>query len=167
MPYIPFYEICDYLVTTKRPAPIPYVADPEIPAIDKTPPRRVGLVVEPTPFTHVCGYQNRFKEMLKYLSKAKDNVQIVTTDVVPDAPTQIHNYPIFYSEGERFAPYPEMILSTDLKDRMVYNVMKLYRPDLIHCTSPSLFIWMSIFVSKWLKIPMIISYHTHLPVYAK
>lgn len=79
----------------------------------------------------------------------------------------MHNYQIFYSEGERFAPYPEMILSTDLKDRMVYNVMKLYRPDLIHVTSPSLFVFMSFFVSKWLKIPLIISYHTHLPVYAK
>ena len=86
---------------------------------------------------------------------------------MPEAPTQISNYPIFYSEGERFAPYPEMILSMDLKDRMVYNVMKVYRPDLIHCTSPSLFIFMSFWVSRWLKIPLIISYHTHLPIYAK
>lgn len=26
---------------------------------------------------------------------------------------------------------------------------------------------MTIFIAKWLKIPVLISYHTHLPVYAK
>ena len=33
-------------------------------------PKRVQLIVEPTPFTHVSGYANRFKEYLKYQKKA-------------------------------------------------------------------------------------------------
>ena len=32
-------------------------------------PMRVQLIVEPTPFTHVSGYANRFKEYLKYQKK--------------------------------------------------------------------------------------------------
>ena len=146
--------------------PIKYEDDPVIPPLDATPPLRLGLIVEPTPFTHVCGYQNRFCEMLKYLCQAKDAVQVVTTDVVEDAPTSIYNFPIYYSEGGRFAAYPEMVLSTDLKDRVIFSVLNVFRPDVIHCTSPSLFAFMSMFVSKWLKIPLVLSYHTHLPVYA-
>ena len=32
-------------------------------------PLRIALLVEPTPFTHVSGYANRFKEQLKYLKE--------------------------------------------------------------------------------------------------
>lgn len=105
--------------------------------------------------------------MLKYLCQAKDTVQIVTTDVVENAPTSAYNYPIYYTSGERFALYPEVVLSTDLQDRMIYRVMNLFRPDLIHVISPSAFGIMALFIGKWLKIPIMISYHTHLPVYAK
>ena len=43
-------------------------------------PKRIGLMVEPTPFIHVSGYSNRFNEMLKYLNKSGDDVEIVTPD---------------------------------------------------------------------------------------
>jgi sulfoquinovosyltransferase len=99
--------------------------------------------------------------------QAKDTVQIVTTDVVPEAPREAFSFPIYYTEGARFALYPEIILSTDMKDQMIKKVMGLFRPDLIHCVSPSFFGVMTAFVSKWLKIPLVLSYHTHLPVYAK
>ena len=38
----------------------------------ETPNRKVALLVEPTPFTHVSGYANRFKEMLKHLENVGD-----------------------------------------------------------------------------------------------
>ena len=167
LPILPFYELGDYLVTSKRAERIEFVADPVIPKLDDASPRRVGLVVEPTPFTHISGYTNRFNEMLKYMAQAKDTVQIVTTDVVPEAPREAFSFPIYYTEGARFALYPEIILSTDMKDQMIKKVMGLFRPDLIHCVSPSFFGVMTAFVSKWLKIPLVLSYHTHLPVYAK
>ena len=49
-----------------------------LPALKETPPLKVGLMVEPTPFTHVSGYSNRYKEMLTYLRQAGDNVDIIT-----------------------------------------------------------------------------------------
>ena len=48
------------------------------PALNSQPPQRVGLMVEPTPFTHVSGYANRFNEMLRYMRKAGDEVEVVT-----------------------------------------------------------------------------------------
>lgn len=35
------------------------------PHLKSTPPLKVALLVEPTPFTHISGYSNRFREMLK------------------------------------------------------------------------------------------------------
>jgi len=52
----------------------------EVPPLKRNPPRNVALLIEPTPFTHVSGYSNRFKEMLRYMSKAGDNVDILTVD---------------------------------------------------------------------------------------
>ena len=56
--------------TTQRSCSSNYVrplsmAAGEIPKLDATPPMKVALIVEPTPFTHISGYANRFKEMLK------------------------------------------------------------------------------------------------------
>lgn len=35
------------------------------PNLKATPPMKIALLVEPTPFTHISGYSNRFREMLK------------------------------------------------------------------------------------------------------
>ena len=44
------------------------------------PALQISVMVEPTPFTHVSGYSNRYMEMLDYLKKANDSVSIMTTD---------------------------------------------------------------------------------------
>ena len=33
-------------------------------------------MIEPTPFTHISGYANRFKEMLKFMKKADVQVEV-------------------------------------------------------------------------------------------
>lgn len=50
--------------------------DNSAPPLKSVPPRKVCLMVEPTPFTHVSGYANRFNEMLKFLAKAGDEVEV-------------------------------------------------------------------------------------------
>lgn len=47
-------------------------SDVVIPPLRRTKPRKIALFIEPTPFTYVCGYSNRFKELLRFLSKAGD-----------------------------------------------------------------------------------------------
>jgi hypothetical protein len=36
-------------------------------------PRKIGLMVEPTPFTHVSGYSNRFNEVTSSRSSSQDD----------------------------------------------------------------------------------------------
>ena len=105
----------------------------EIPPLAKNPPLKVGLIVEPTPFTHVrsateftrcsigcaiddalnSGYSNRYKEMLHFLSKAGDSVEIVCPDDTENPPKNFLNYPISYTPGFRFSLYNAICLSYD------------------------------------------------------
>lgn len=48
-------------------------------------PRRVCIFVEPSPFTYVSGYKNRFTTMIKYLVEAGCQVLVVTTGALQGA----------------------------------------------------------------------------------
>lgn len=42
-------------------------------------PKRVCIFVEPSPFTYVCGYKNRFCNLIRYLREAGCEVLVITT----------------------------------------------------------------------------------------
>jgi len=42
-------------------------------------PKRIAILVEPSPFTYVSGYKNRFCNTIKYLVEAGCEVMVVTT----------------------------------------------------------------------------------------
>lgn len=44
-------------------------------------PKRVCIFVEPSPFTYVCGYMNRFCNLIRYLREAGCEVLVITTGV--------------------------------------------------------------------------------------
>lgn len=76
--------------------------DADAPPLRRHKPRKIALMVEPTPFTHVSGYANRFNEMLRYMSKAGDNVRVLTVDGKTDPdklPTRKHGYKIEHTQG--------------------------------------------------------------------
>lgn len=96
-------------------------------------------MVEPTPFTHVSGYANRFKEMLKFLSKAGDNVEILTVDSKTpqsELPTEAFGYPIQHTQGFVFPLYKHISLTFDLPEMKGAAIIEEQKPDLIHVTSP-------------------------------
>ena len=72
------------------------------------PQRKVALLVEPTPFTHVSGYCNRFKEMLRYLKEGGDEVKVVTTDDTEGKPGDFLGMPITYVPGFRLILYKQV-----------------------------------------------------------
>ena len=87
---------------------LPAAATQEIPPLAQHPARRVSLLVEPTPFTHVSGYCNRFKEMLRYLKEGGDDVKVVTTDDTADKPGDFLGMPITYVPGFRLILYKQV-----------------------------------------------------------
>ena len=111
----------------------------DAPPLRRNPPRKICLMVEPTPFTHVSGYANRFKEMLKFLAKAGDKVDILTVDSKTppkDLPKQAFGYPVRHTQGFTFPLYNQISLTFDLPEMKGAQIVENMRPDLIHVTSP-------------------------------
>jgi len=129
-------------------------------------PLRVALLVEPTPFTHVSGYANRFKEQLKYLKEFGDEVAVATPDDKAEAPSEFLGYPITTLEGFRFPLYAHLCLTGDFKGK-ARKMVEEFKPDVIHASSPGFFALAATAIAKALDVPLVLSYHTHLPVYAE
>jgi len=143
----------------------------EAPPLKRHKPRKICLMIEPTPFTHISGYSNRFKEMLKYLRKAGDNVEIVTTDgFTGDAdklPKSFMGYNIQHTLGFTFPLYNQITLTFDLPELKGLKAIDTLKPDLIHVTSPGFLVYAGILYSRIMRIPLVLSYHTHLPLYGR
>lgn len=143
-------------------------SSPDSPPLRRHPPRKVCLMVEPTPFTHVSGYANRFKEMLKFLKKAGDDVDILTVDSKTPAkelPKSFVGYPIRHTQGFTFPLYNHISLTIDLPEMKGAQIIEEMKPDLIHVTSPGFLVFAAIFYARVMCIPLVMSYHTHLPTY--
>jgi len=115
----------------------------DAPPLKRVKARKIAMMIEPTPFTHVSGYSNRFKELLRYLAKAGDNVEIVTTESEArikskhiELPSEIHGYPIHHTQGFIFPLYNHIALTFDLPEMVGAQVIERLKPDLIHVTSP-------------------------------
>jgi sulfoquinovosyltransferase len=130
-------------------------------SIDSNSQFKVLLLVEPTPFNYISGYANRFKEMLKYLHRAGDKVEIVTSDLDEKPPTNFLSFPIHTGRGFRFPLYKDVILSLDFKMK-TKKIIQRFKPDLIHVSTPSFLVFAAIIWAKFYNIPLVMSYHTNL-----
>jgi hypothetical protein len=138
------------------------------PPLRRHPPRKICLMVEPTPFTHVSGYANRFKEMLKFLKKAGDDVDILTVDsktAADQLPVSHQGYPVRHTQGFTFPLYNHISLTFDLPEMKGAQMIENHQPDLIHVTSPGFLLFAALFYARVMCIPVVMSYHTHLPTY--
>ncbi|XP_062166500.1 sulfoquinovosyl transferase SQD2 [Alnus glutinosa] len=136
----------------------PPLLDPET----NSRPRRIALFVEPSPFAYVSGYKNRFQNFIRYLREMGDEVMVVTThEGVPDE---------FYGAkliGSRSFPcpwYQKVPLSLALSPRIISEVAR-FKPDIIHASSPGIMVFGALAIAKLLCVPIVMSYHTHVPVY--
>lgn len=142
----------------------------DAPPLRRNPPRKICLMVEPTPFTHVSGYANRFKEMLKFMKRAGDEVDILTVDTqtpAKDLPKEFLGYPIRHTQGFTFPLYNHISLTFDLPEMKGARIIETMQPDLIHAVSPGFLLFAAIFYARVMCIPLVLSYHTHLPRYGK
>ena len=137
-----------------------------IPPLCTEPPLKILLLVEPTPFNYVSGYANRFKEMLKFLHAAGDDVRVLTADKDPKPPSNFMGYPITTNRGFEFILYNQITLTFDLK-REAEILVKEFKPDIIHVSSPSCIIWPAIIWSRIYNIPLVMSYHTNFAEYSR
>lgn len=141
------------------------VADGNYLDLKATPPKKVALMVEPSPFTHTSGYSNRFKNLLIQLREAGDDVLVIVPDNDPNAPTEFAGAKIVNVPGFRFPLYRRITLTLGL--RGVYSALKNFDPDVIHLTTPGFLIFSTLLYARLLRKALLLSYHTHLPIYTK
>lgn len=126
---------------------------------------KVCLLVEPSPFTYVSGYANRFQEMIQFLVQNNDTVEVITCDRQKKSkPDHWNGVRVHHTYGVTLLLYPNVTVSVDWNFKC-FRILRQLQPDLIHVTSPGLMVLPSIIYANLLGIPLLMSYHTHLPVY--
>ncbi len=63
-----------------------------------------------------------------------------------------------------FYSSPTLLLSLGLSVRVLYHLVTS-RPSIIHVSSPGLLVFAATLYAKLLRIPLVVSYHTHIPEY--
>lgn len=98
---------------------------------------RLCVLVEPSPFTYVSGYSNRYQELFRSLQRSElQQVEVITVEVVAkDLPHKAFGFPIHYTRGMRLPFYKRMSISIDWTLQSLRKVRR-FRPNLIHCSSP-------------------------------
>lgn len=127
-----------------------------------TSPRRIALFVEPSPFAYVSGYKNRFQNFIKYLREMGDEVMVVTTH--EGVPQEFHGAKCIGSRSFPCPWYQKVPLSLALSPRIINEVAQ-FKPDIIHASSPGIMVFGALAIAKMLSVPIVMSYHTHVPVY--
>ncbi|XP_043702416.1 sulfoquinovosyl transferase SQD2-like [Telopea speciosissima] len=125
-------------------------------------PRRIALFVEPSPFAYVSGYKNRFQNFIKYLREMGDEVMVVTTH--EGVPQEFYGAKLIGSRSFPCPWYQKVPLSLALSPRIISEVAK-FKPDIIHASSPGIMVFGALIIAKLLCVPIVMSYHTHVPVY--
>ncbi|XP_061955720.1 sulfoquinovosyl transferase SQD2-like isoform X1 [Populus nigra] len=125
-------------------------------------PRRIALFVEPSPFAYVSGYKNRFQNFIRFLREMGDEVMVVTTH--EGVPQEFYGAKLIGSRSFPFPWYQKVPLSLALSPRIISEVAR-FKPDIIHASSPGIMVFGALAIAKLLSVPIVMSYHTHVPVY--
>ncbi|CAL5228626.1 g11792 [Coccomyxa viridis] len=139
------------------------VSEPEAIAA-QVPKKKIAIFVEPSPFSHVSGMKIRFANLIKGLRQLGDDVMVVTPCINP--PKTFHGAKVVNVLGFSLPFYrsPTLLLSLGLSVRVLYYLIT-QRPDVIHVSSPGLLVFAATLYAKLLAIPLVVSYHTHIPEY--
>ena len=108
------------------------------PALLSSAPNRVAMLVEPSPFTYVCGYMNRYRNTIRFLTEAGVEVLVVTPGpgvTAPGAdfsaaceqPNEFQGARVVQAFSFGLPWYPSLPLSFGLSPR-IYNQLKCVAP---------------------------------------
>ena len=129
---------------------------------------RICLMVEPSPFTYVSGYANRFQELIRFLIQCNDTVEVITCDESYPPKQHLTDWngvvAVHHTRGVGLPLYRNVTLSIDWTWK-IFRVLRRFKPHILHVSSPGIMVLPAIFWSRLWSFPLLLSYHTHLPVY--
>lgn len=120
---------------------------------------RIALFTE-TFLPKVDGIVTRLRHTVDHLQRQGNEVLIFSPD---GGLTEYKGARIYGVSGFPLPLYPELKLA--LPRPAIGDELSRFKPDLIHIVNPAVLGLAGLFYSKVLNIPLIASYHTHLPEY--
>ncbi len=120
---------------------------------------RIALFTE-TFLPKVDGIVTRLKHTVEQLQRLGDQVLVFSPD---GGLTEYQGAQIHGVSGLAFPLYPELKLA--LPRPSIGEALEQFKPDLIHVVNPAVLGLAGIYYAKTLDIPLMASYHTHLPKY--
>ena len=121
---------------------------------------RIAIITE-TFLPKIDGIVTRLCHTLRHLQRRGHAIQVIA----PRGVDQFEGIPVYGVPGFRFPLYPE--LTAAIPNRQVAEFLRGFQPDLIHAVNPAILGVSAFFSSVSLKVPLIVSYHTHLPKYLR
>ncbi len=120
---------------------------------------RIALFTE-TFLPKVDGIVTRLKHTVEHLQRQGDQVMVVSPD---GGLKEYKGAQIYGVTGFPLPLYPELKLA--LPRPAIGKALKLFQPDLVHVVNPAVLGLAGVYYAKSLEIPLLASYHTHLPEY--
>lgn len=120
---------------------------------------RIALFTE-TFLPKVDGIVTRLKHTVDHLQRAGNQVLVVSPD---GGLTEHKGAKIYGVSGFPLPLYPELKLA--LPRPSIVKALDQFQPDLVHVVNPAVLGLSGIFYSKLRQVPLVASYHTHLPEY--
>ncbi|OKH18058.1 glycosyltransferase [[Limnothrix rosea] IAM M-220] len=120
---------------------------------------RIALFTE-TFLPKVDGIVTRLRHTVDHLQRSGDQVMVFC----PDGGLREHKGAQVYGvKGNPLPWYPELKMA--FPGPSVGKALEAFQPDLIHVVNPAILGLGGIFFAKTMDIPLMASYHTHLPQY--
>ena len=120
---------------------------------------RIALFTE-TFLPKVDGIVTRLRHTVDHLQRLGDEVLIFSPD---GGLTEHKGAKIYGVSGFPLPLYPELKLA--LPRPAIGEELERFQPDIIHVVNPAILGLAGLFYGKTLNIPLLASYHTHLPEY--
>lgn len=122
---------------------------------------KIALFTE-TFLPKIDGIVTRLTHTLRYLQDWGHELQIYA----PEAGVKDYRgSPVIGVSAMPFPLYPELKLA--MPKPFIKEKLQKFQPDIIHVVNPAVLGWAGIQYSRELKVPLLASYHTHLPQYLK
>ena len=120
---------------------------------------RIALFTE-TFLPKVDGIVTRLRHTVDHLQRDGNQVLVIAPD---GGIVEYKGAKIYGVSGFPLPLYPELKLA--LPHPAIGNALEEFKPDIIHVVNPAVLGLAGIFYGKVLNIPLVASYHTHLPQY--
>jgi glycosyltransferase involved in cell wall biosynthesis len=120
---------------------------------------RIALFTE-TFLPKVDGIVTRLRYTVEHLQRNGDKVLVVSPD---GGLTEYKGAKIYGVSGFPLPLYPELKLA--LPRPSIGVALEEFGPDLIHVVNPAVLGLAGLYYAKMMQIPLVASYHTHLPQY--